>query len=263
MPTIFQAQCRRCSYRSDIFPAAYGAVLVDEPAAERCNHVVAGAVLMAPASDAPIAQQHDPRLVVLAHPIEQTILAGTGYTWAGLAWTGRYVRIRRAVCQSCGTIFEVSFKPWMSYRMRHRTGSRHHGGRPGGYLLGVHDLVWGDLWLLGDRDVDWLCLHTLALPGSGTRAYRCQILPALRRYKLRRVRESPPVPLSTVRRARNAGRDCRHVVDRGCHVGARVSPPQFHRQAQALCPDIGGAERADGVRRAAQKAAAAKQDALR
>jgi hypothetical protein len=43
----------------------------------------------------------------LAHPIEGPILAETGYTWATLAWAGRYVRIREVVCLSCGTLFEV------------------------------------------------------------------------------------------------------------------------------------------------------------
>ena len=31
MPTIYQARCDRCTYTSDVFPAAYGAVFVDEP----------------------------------------------------------------------------------------------------------------------------------------------------------------------------------------------------------------------------------------
>ncbi|HEY1186457.1 MAG TPA: hypothetical protein VGE74_02320 [Gemmata sp.] len=107
MPTIYQARCDRCSYASDVFPAEYGAVFVDEPPVGGSGAVVAGAVLHGYAREAVIAEPSDPRLVVLAHPIEDDILAETGYTWTGLAWAGRYVRVHRVVCRDCGTLFEV------------------------------------------------------------------------------------------------------------------------------------------------------------
>ena len=48
----------------------------------------------------------DPRLVVLSHPLESTILAKTGYSWSDLFWQGRYVAITNMICRQCGTIFE-------------------------------------------------------------------------------------------------------------------------------------------------------------
>jgi hypothetical protein len=107
LPTIFQARCSRCPFVSDMFPSEYGAVFVDQPASNGITSVVAGAVLFQHTGEAEVAEQGDPRLVVLAHPIESHILAETGYTWLTLAWAGRFVRVRRVVCKSCGTLFEV------------------------------------------------------------------------------------------------------------------------------------------------------------
>lgn len=107
MPVVYQARCDRCSYSSAVFPAEYGAVLVDEPPADRQTALVAGAVLSGAVGDPGFARQSDPRLVVLAHPIEEHILAGTGYTWFTLAREGRYVWVRRVVCGDCGTLFDV------------------------------------------------------------------------------------------------------------------------------------------------------------
>jgi hypothetical protein len=107
LPTIYQAHCDRCPYASDEFPAEYGAVFVDEPSPGGSGLVVAGAVLYETAAGADIAEQPDTRFVVLAHPIEDHILGETGYTWTGLAWAGRYVRVRRVVCRDCGSLFEV------------------------------------------------------------------------------------------------------------------------------------------------------------
>jgi hypothetical protein len=82
-------------------------VFVDEPSVGVSGSVVAGAVLHGAAGETDFAERTDPRLVVLAHPIEDHILAETGYTWSGLAVAGRYVRVRRVVCRDCGTLFEV------------------------------------------------------------------------------------------------------------------------------------------------------------
>jgi hypothetical protein len=107
VPTIFQARCENCDFASAVFPAEYGAVFVDQPQANNSGTVVAGAVLHGDAKNAEIAEQADPRLIVLAHPIEFEILAESGYTWTTLAWAGRYVRVRRVVCRDCGTLFEI------------------------------------------------------------------------------------------------------------------------------------------------------------
>lgn len=86
MPTIYQARCKICSFRSELFTEGYGAVFVDTPSSNAPTSVVAGAVLNESVSGARFAEQADPRLVVLAHPIEASILAGIGYTWTRLAW---------------------------------------------------------------------------------------------------------------------------------------------------------------------------------
>lgn len=106
MPTIYQARCDSCSYASDVFPAEYGAVFLDQPPPSASNTVVAGAVLHDSVATR-FAEEEDRRFVVLAHPIEGYILSETGYTWARLAWVGRYVRIRRVVCASCGAFFQM------------------------------------------------------------------------------------------------------------------------------------------------------------
>lgn len=108
MPTIYHAHCDLCQYTSDVFPAEYGAVFVDEPPMTAgSGSVLAGAVLNEQTLNTTFAEQADPRMVVLAHPLEESILAGTGYTWIKLALVGRYFRFRRVICRSCGTLFEV------------------------------------------------------------------------------------------------------------------------------------------------------------
>jgi hypothetical protein len=107
MPTIFQARCEHCSYISEAFLSEYSAVFAEGSQTDATNSVVAGAVLFGPEVDTEIADQRDPRLIVLPHPVETTILAQLGYTWISLLWAGRYVRIRRVICRSCGRLFDV------------------------------------------------------------------------------------------------------------------------------------------------------------
>ena len=80
MPTIYQGQCADCGYTSDLFPAEYGAVLVDRQVPGKSSTAVAGAVQSENAARAAFAAQLAPRLVVLAHPWEQDILNKMGYT---------------------------------------------------------------------------------------------------------------------------------------------------------------------------------------
>ncbi len=107
MPTIYQSTCDRCSYISDLYSEAYGAIWVDEPRTATGETVVAGAVLHEPTGDARIESIYDPHLVVLAHPGEQMILEQEGYTWLKLAREGRYVFVQRVICDACGHHFDI------------------------------------------------------------------------------------------------------------------------------------------------------------
>jgi hypothetical protein len=42
----------------------------------------------------------------LAHPLENLILADTGYTWNDLFWQGRYISVSNVVCRHCGHLFQ-------------------------------------------------------------------------------------------------------------------------------------------------------------
>jgi hypothetical protein len=163
LPTIYQARCDRCTYASDVFPAEYGAVFVDEPLGGSVS-VVAGAVLHGATGDVGIAEQSDPRLVVLAHPIEDHILAETGYTWTDLAIAGRYVRVRRVVCRSCGTLFEVrrlTCPPALGCQI----------GCVSGLVVGIAAGVWWRSFWLGCGTAYGTVLGCMAVVGAAGWAY--------------------------------------------------------------------------------------------
>ncbi|HUQ72657.1 MAG TPA: hypothetical protein VM165_24220 [Planctomycetaceae bacterium] len=107
MPEIFQAQCASCSYESDHFLSGYGAILLDEPTAPQNQGIVAGAVLFGSHSESKLPSTSDPHLLVIAHPLEEDIIAEAGHTQTTLMWMGRYVRVRQVICMSCGTLSEV------------------------------------------------------------------------------------------------------------------------------------------------------------
>ncbi|MBN9524343.1 hypothetical protein J0H58_38485 [bacterium] len=169
MPTIYQARCGRCTYASDVFPAEYGAVLVDVPPVggsgpAMAGAVVAGAVLHGAAGEARIAEQSDPRLVVLAHPAEEHILAETGFTWTGLAIAGRYVRVRQVVCRDCGTLFEVrrlTCPPALGCQI----------GCVSGLVAGVAAGVWWRSFWLGFGTAYGTVLGCMAVVGAAGWAY--------------------------------------------------------------------------------------------
>jgi hypothetical protein len=164
LPTIYQARCDRCTYTSDVFSAEYGAVFVDQTPVGGSASVVAGAALHGVAGNAGIAEQSDRRLVVLAHPIENHILAETGYTWSGLAWAGRYVRLRRVVCQDCGTLFEVrrlTFPPALGCQT----------GCASGLLVGVAVGVWERSFWVGFGTAYGVVLGSMAVVGLTGWAY--------------------------------------------------------------------------------------------
>src|SRR5688572_4325541 len=84
-------------------PGGYGAVIVDRPVGEPQSMVV-GAVIHQ-SGRGYFAADGDPRFVVLSHPLEAEILAGTGYGWNDLLREGRYVSVTNVVCRRCGTVY--------------------------------------------------------------------------------------------------------------------------------------------------------------
>jgi len=103
VPTVLQGFCTHCGYRSAILTAGYGAVFVDHPVAESQSEIAGAAIFV----DCPgeFSEVNDPRFVILSHPGEIEILAGTGYSWGDLFWQGRYVAVTNVVCRQCGNIF--------------------------------------------------------------------------------------------------------------------------------------------------------------
>lgn len=104
MPTLFQGICRHCGHQTPPLSKGYGAVFVDQPVAQAQRHV-AGAVV-ASGDGSAMASVDDLRFVVLRHPIEDSDLAKTGYTWHDLLRQGRYVRVTNVICRDCGTLFQ-------------------------------------------------------------------------------------------------------------------------------------------------------------
>jgi hypothetical protein len=82
----------------------YGAVLVDRPVESMQTEIAAACIFSDSAGK--LAEAADPRFVVLAHPLENLILADTGYTWNDLFWQGRYVSVSNVVCRHCGHLFQ-------------------------------------------------------------------------------------------------------------------------------------------------------------
>lgn len=103
MPTLYQGICSECGHKTAIMPEWYGAVLLDEPVT-KLQGQVAGATLHVQGA---IAEATDDRLLVLAHPIEDSILSTTGYSWSDLVWQGRYVVVSNVACRDCGNVFSI------------------------------------------------------------------------------------------------------------------------------------------------------------
>ncbi len=89
MPVIFQGQCQTCQYKSPHTSGGYAAVVVDEPVQRPDSH------------------PDDPRIVVLAHPLESQILNDLGYTFSSATLAGRFLIIQEFFCKSCGNLYEV------------------------------------------------------------------------------------------------------------------------------------------------------------
>lgn len=89
MPSIFQATCSACEYKSPSYSEGYLAVILDEPSSSKHTH------------------QDDRRLVILAHPGEGRILDELGFNYESAALAGRLLYVRKVVCRSCGTSYEI------------------------------------------------------------------------------------------------------------------------------------------------------------
>lgn len=100
MPSVYEASCSHCGFRSGAFPEGYGAVWLDE-AVEGARPLVAG---MAATTDR-FATTTDARLVVLAHPLEESILKEIGYTQMRLLCEGRFVWVNNVLCAACGHLY--------------------------------------------------------------------------------------------------------------------------------------------------------------
>lgn len=90
MAAILQGKCKDCGYKTPWFVGETGAIVLDE--GDRAPYYC-----------------HDPkspRIVVLTHPLEQSIEEDVGITYKEAQRAGRYIRICRQCCGSCGHFYE-------------------------------------------------------------------------------------------------------------------------------------------------------------
>ena len=89
MPLIYEATCSACDYGSGHLSEGYLAIIVDEPCCSIHAH------------------PDDPRLVILGHPLESTILEELGFTFTSAGLGGRVVYVKNIVCEDCGAMYET------------------------------------------------------------------------------------------------------------------------------------------------------------
>jgi len=116
MPSIYQARCSACDYVSPRHAEGYLAVILDEP------------------SNSLYALREDPRLVILAHPLESMIMEELGFTDWSAGLSGRILRIHNVACRACGTFYELR---------RLSAGSAALGGRGCLVMLGLAGAIGG------------------------------------------------------------------------------------------------------------------------
>ncbi len=117
MPLIYQARCENCSHAGALYLKEYGAVYLDEPHTRGRQVVFAKGMVHSVAAKSAVATFEDPRLLVLAPPMEREFLAQAGLNHWTVRKVGRYVRINPVVCV-CGTIFDVrrlTSPPWPDF----------------------------------------------------------------------------------------------------------------------------------------------------
>ena len=105
MSSIYQGICSNCDYETVTSPDECGAVLAAQPAKNE-KDVAVGRMLASEIFGEKAIVQGD-QLVVLLHPLEESILAGTGYTPWDLFREGRYVSITFIICRRCANIFAI------------------------------------------------------------------------------------------------------------------------------------------------------------
>lgn len=89
MPPIYRSTCSACDHVSPVYSHGYLAVVVDHPF--------------------PLIYAHpdDPRLAILAHPVEAVIMEKLGVTFSSAELAGRLVDITNVSCGDCGTMYEI------------------------------------------------------------------------------------------------------------------------------------------------------------
>jgi hypothetical protein len=90
MSAPYRVCCGRCGYAAPASQACDAAVVVDEP------------------SSSLFAHPEDKRLVVLpSFESQESILKELGLSYRAAALTGRLVLIRKVICRTCGTLYEL------------------------------------------------------------------------------------------------------------------------------------------------------------
>ena len=89
MTLIFEATCSACDYGSDFHSEGYFSVIVDDP------------------STSVHAHPEEPRLAILAHPLESMILENLGFTFTSAVLGGRMVYVKNVACKACGKMYKI------------------------------------------------------------------------------------------------------------------------------------------------------------
>jgi predicted Zn-ribbon and HTH transcriptional regulator len=89
MAAIHQAMCAECGYESSHFEDCGLAVILDDH------------------SPSYFADPENRQIVVLGHPLEDSILQEIGFTYQSASLQGRMMKVTPVVCQDCGTIYQI------------------------------------------------------------------------------------------------------------------------------------------------------------
>lgn len=92
MAAILQGKCKDCGYETPCFVGETGAIVLDE--GQRAPYYCCD------------RQSKSQRIVVLTHPLEQSIEEEVGITYQEAQRDGRYIRICQQCCGSCGHFYE-------------------------------------------------------------------------------------------------------------------------------------------------------------
>lgn len=158
MMNLYRARCDRCEYDGGVFPEEYAALIADglPPRESSIERFGGSPTYLA-------AVEPDPRLVAY----EDGTLGEDDPDVLGHARAGRYVRVRRRACRSCGRFYDhrrLDVPPTLG----HRTGTII------GLLAGIGVFAWvsvdrgpWDAWFCsiatfgGVFLVTWLAVHAI------------------------------------------------------------------------------------------------------